>query len=412
MAKNTWTRRKFIASTGSAGASILLGAALIDCAGDPSNARSGTGTGGASGTNPNVGTGGGNGDAGPGGPGTMPAAGTVVHVHDSAATSWDFGSSWFGDHVAQNQVDAMFEHALLALTGAGSMAAAWKVLIPAYAAGKKFAIKVNFNNYTSGTDANIDAIIEPVNAVIRSLVALGAAPADIVVYDCTNGMHVGGMPQATFISRCAYSGVRFAYTSQDTSPYANTYSTETVTFRNTSVAARPLAKALVDSDYLINMPIVKAHSGQIVTLGFKHHFGSINGCNNLHGTTNPGNNPNSLVDLFMSKHISGKTVLTVGDCLFGNWKSVSGKPPAWKLFSNGAANSLIVSADPVAADSVMCDLLDAEMRQNSTNVGQAREYMTQAATQNLGVFDQATDVSKIPLSGYTKIHYTYLESTV
>jgi len=311
----------------------------------------------------------------------------------------------------------MFEHALLALTNAGSMAAAWKALIPAYVAGKKFAIKVNFNNYTAGstaTDSNIDAIIEPINAVIRSLIALGAAPADIVVYDCTHGMHVGGMPSASFIQRCAYSGVRFAYTSQDTSTnYANTYSTETVTFRNTNVAsARPIAKALVDSDYLINMPIVKAHSGQIVTLGFKHHFGSIDHCDYLHGSTNPGSSPNSLVDLFMSKHISGKTVLTVGDCLFGNWKSVSGAPPKWKLFANGAPNSLIVSADPVAADSVMCDLLDAEMRQNSTTAGNARDYLTQAVTQNLGVFEQATDLTKIPLSGYSKIHYTYLESTV
>jgi len=393
----------------------LLGAALVDCAGqDPANNCTGSGVGGASGTNPCVGTGGVNGTGGSGGTGTKPPAGTVIHVHDSAATSWDFGSTWFGDHVAQNHVDAMFEHALLALTGAGSMAAAWKALIPAYAAGKKFAIKVNFNNYTSGTDTNIDAIIEPVNAVIRSLIALGTAPADIVVYDCTHGMHVGGMPQATFISRCAYSGVRFAYTSQDTSAtYSNTYSTEMVTFRNTNVqSARPLAKALVDSDYLINMPIVKAHSGQIVTLGFKHHFGSIEHCDYLHGSTNPGSNPNSLVDLFMSKHISGKTVLTVGDCLFGNWQSVSGKPPKWKLFASGAANSLIVSADPVAADSVMCDLLDAEMRQNSTTAGNARDYLTQAATQNLGVFEQATDISQIPLSGYSKIHYTYLESTV
>jgi uncharacterized protein (DUF362 family) len=395
MAKTTWNRRRFMATTSSTGASLLLGSTLIGCKGqDSSSTGDETDPGGA--------------------PGAKPAMGRVIHVHDSAATSWDFGSTWFGDHVDQRRVDAMFEHALLALTSAGSMGAAWKALIPAYAAGRTFAIKVNFNNYRSGADMNIDAIIEPVNAVIRSLIALGAAPADIVVYDCTRGMHVGGMPQSTFIQRCRYTGVRFAFTSQDSSnEYSNTFSAETVTFRNAKVAsARPLARVLVDSDYLINMPIVKAHGGQIVTLGFKHHFGSIDRCDYLHGSTNPDSNPNSLVDLFMSKHISGKTVLTVGDCLFGNWKSVSGRPPAWKLFGNGAPNSLIVSADPVAADSVMCDMLDAEMRQNDTTAGQAREYLVQAAAQDLGVFEQSTDLSRMPLGGYSKIRYTYLESTV
>jgi hypothetical protein len=152
-----------------------------------------------------------------------------------------------------------------------------------------------------------------------------------------------------------------------------------------------------------------------VTLGFKHHFGSINGCNNLHNTTTPTSNPNSLVDLFMSSHISGKTVLTVGDCLYGNWKSLSGAPPKWLLFGNAAANSLIVSADPVAADSVMCDLLDAEIRKQGQTMGAgARNYLTQAETQGLGVFEAApaSGLASIPLTGYTKLHYVYLESVV
>ena len=211
--------------------------------------------------------------------------GRVVHVRDDDATYWDFTTGWYGDFVDQDVVDVMVESGLKRLAKTNSVASAWRFLVPGYKAGNKFAIKVNFNNYHStlpDPDPDINALIEPVNAVIRTLIHFGVAPEEITVYDVTHGFHDGGMPQISFIDRCLYPGVHFVYYIGNPDPYS---ATEFVTFNPPGfpgIPDLPICSVLVESDYLINMPIPKEHSFTGVTLGFKNHLGSIDRCHKMH----------------------------------------------------------------------------------------------------------------------------------
>jgi len=344
-----------------------------------------------------------------------PLRGKVIHVHDDTSTSYHFTEDWCGNHVNQERVNQMTKKGLLDLTGASNISSAWKTLIPNYSPGKKFAVKVNFNNYHGRMGQDVNALIEPVNAIIGSLVEFGAAPRDIIVYDVTNGNHKGMTPKVEFIDRCLYPGVHFAAYSD------NAFSaTEKVKFSVPNVQDLAIANALVDSDYLINMPYIKYHITNFVTLAFKNHFGSISRCDLCH-VYNPiiqstGSNYSPLVDIYRNRHFANKTVLTIGDFLFGIWHGAPRVfPPRyearpWKTFGNRAPNSLLFATDPVAIDSVMADFIDAERQAQGLGTLDPRawDYLRVAEAAGLGVFEHGNPWKQPVGSGYTKIKYLYV----
>jgi hypothetical protein len=332
--------------------------------------------------------------------------GRVVRVHDVDATSWDFDEGWFGDYVDQEVVTAMMNEGLLELTGTQTVHDAWEVLIPGFTPGEKLAIKVNFNNTsTEPPGPSIDAIIEPVNALLGGLIEYGFEAPDITVYDVTHAAHNGRMPQR-FVDGCDYPGVSFVAYVGNPDPYSDT---EFVRFDPPSgpgISDRPLANAVVDADYLINMPIAKRHDYAGVTLSFKHHFGSIDHNDYCHtyvfpayANYSPDYNP--LVELYMNEHIGGKTVLTVIDCLYGNWEHLYSPPRPWTTFGGDAPNSLFLATDPVAVDCVAADFLTFEL----PLVPEADDYLVLASAAGLGIFERA-----VASGQYEIIDYRYLEA--
>ena len=146
-----------------------------------------------------------------------------------------------------------------------------------------------------------------------------------------------------------------------------------------------------------------------VTLGFKNHFGSLHSLGSLGSTfdnphyyINPNDlrydrNSSPLVDINANANLAAKTVLTVGDGLFGA-PSVGATPVPWKTFGGQAANSLLFSRDPVAIDCVMCDLLRAEWGLNEA----AYDYLRLAQERGLGTFERGDPWG----SGYNILSYT------
>lgn len=344
--------------------------------------------------------------------------GRFVHVRDKDATFWDFTTGWYGDYVNQSVVNDMIDAGLMELTNAKTVPAAWSRLVPEYLPGQTFAIKVNFNNFNSAgpdPDDDINALIEPVNAIIRTLIMFGAAPGDITVYDVTHGLHNGGMPQNSFISRCLYPGVKFACYVGNPNPYSSTQFVEFDPPSFPNIPDLPVCNALAESDYLINMPIPKEHSFTGVTLGFKNHLGSVDRCQKMHAFFpyayyyDPGYSP--LIDLFKNQHFGPKTVLTVGDCLFGHWENTYGVPPPWLTFGNGAPNSLFFAADPVAADSVMTDFLEIERVQQGQGpvIEGTRDFLVLAQKEGMGVFEKGDPWQQPAGSGYKRIKYIYID---
>jgi uncharacterized protein (DUF362 family) len=288
----------------------------------------------------------------------------------------------------------MVEEGLKQLTGAASAAGAWAILLPRYQPGQKIAIKINLNNSScSDSDNIIDALMEPVNAVISSLTSagIGVQAGDVWVYDAVRSM------PARVYSRRQYTQAHYMATScgDHTATFNHVDPSLRVTFTSPAMkTARWLTDLLYEATYLINMPIIKRHSTAPVTLGFKHHFGSLSdlggsGDDNPHVHINPSNahyhsSYSPLVDIYSNPNIAGKTVLTLGDGIFGA-PMVGAKPAAWTKTFGGALSSLFFSRDPVAIDCVMIGWLNAEWGV----VDAAYDYLRLAEQAGLGTFEKA-----------------------
>ena len=333
----------------------------------------------------------------------------VVRVHAAAATSWDFQTGWYGEYVDQSVVNHMLERGLVELTGLGSVEGAWAMLLPGYSSGKKIAIKVNLNNCRSCDDSDnvIDALIEPVNALVSSMVQAGVKGDDIWIYDASRRIPARFYErrenqQARHIDRFGCADL--------TATFNHVHPSLKVSFsRPQMVTDRWLTDLLYDASYLINVPILKKHGTHPVTLGFKNHFGSLDNLggaadDNPHSYINPRDDRYSadfspLVEINANPNIAQKTVLTVGDALFGA-SSVGATPAPWTSFG-GSPNSLLLSRDPVAIDCVMCDLLRAEWGLD----GAAYDYLMLAEQWGLGTFEGGEPWG----GGYNRLDYRYVE---
>jgi hypothetical protein len=332
----------------------------------------------------------------------------AVHVHAAAATHWDFTSGWYGDHVDQAVVNEMVERGLMELAGASSVVAAWASILPDYLPGKKIAVKVNLNNAAcDDKDKVIDALIHPVNALIRTLVTAGIREQDAWVYDAIRPM------PSRFYGRRQYTRARYfddGGCADQKATFNHADRSLRVTFSNPALNRRWLTDLLFQATYLINMPILKKHGLPPVTLGFKNHFGSLDNLggsddDNPHSYIAPSNSHytptfSPLVDIYANPNVAGKTVLTLADGLFGA-PSVSAKPIPWQRFGDSAPNSLLFSRDPVALDCVMCDLLRAEWGLDEA----AYDYLRLAEERGLGWFERGDPWG----GGYTRLDYVRVD---
>lgn len=74
----------------------------------------------------------------------------------------------------------------MTLTGQTSVANAWQILLPNYQVGQGIAVKLSFNNsFDAGGGTAIDAVVEPINALIRGLKLRGVVEDDIWLCDAT-----------------------------------------------------------------------------------------------------------------------------------------------------------------------------------------------------------------------------------
>jgi hypothetical protein len=156
-------------------------------------------------------------------------------------------------------------------------------------------------------------------------------------------------------------------------------------------------REMYEADYLINIASLKAHARAGITLCAKNHFGSHgrDGAPHLHpGLIAPENDIiqradykvyRVLVDLIGHEKLGGNTVLFIIDGLWGGPEAVD-KPIKWKMmpFNNDWPNSLIVSQDQVALESVCLDFLRQEATVNSAMknrplFGAVDDYLHQAA---------------------------------
>jgi len=340
-----------------------------------------------------------------------PATGSarVIHVHADNATNWNFSSGWYGDSVNQSVVDTMCETGVKNVTGQATAAAAWQALLPGYSQGKKIAIKVNFNNKldlfcpTGAENNEIDALIHPVNGLIKGLKQAGVWETDIWIYDVNRAMP----SRFTSGGRALYPNIRFFDGGcVEEATWNSNDANATIQFPVSTVGAytEKLTDVVVNATYLINVCILKGHPAGGISLGFKNHMGSIDQPGDLHstldfvqhsGTYRSTYNP--LVVLNSNTHIQSKTRLTVGDGLFGS-SFISDPPEPWSTFGGKSPNSLFFSTDRVAVDTVMADTFRAQFGLDD----RAYDYMSLAAAAGLGQYHSIRS-GPYPSGYYVKI---------
>jgi hypothetical protein len=331
--------------------------------------------------------------------------GRVVWDWDPTCCTWDGMASngagtwatddywWDTDNLNQAKVDQMVANCLVWLTGQPTTTQAWDAIFAyfnmsrglgsnGYQNGEGIAIKpnmVNCWNWSSGGYDYYDYIPHAHNrsmtsrqvvlALLKQLVNVAGVPQeDISVYihwnyadflwDYTHGV----------FPAVHYWDYRGAYGREQKVEKAG------VKMRmSNNAATNTLPTCLTDSKYLINCPALKTHEPAMTgsdadfpTLCAKNHFGSaLEGGGSYHPfieATNAYGRYHILPDLMEHEHQGGKTLLYVIDGTaggIGHWDSV---PLKWFMtpFGTNWPNSILMSLDPCAIDSVGLDFVAFE----------------------------------------------------
>ena len=346
--------------------------------------------------------------------------GRVVWVWDPDATADDLtGYWWQKENNDQTAISRMYSDGLQHLAGVNTDGEAWDVLFRyfniehekgdvGYQPGEKIAIKINMNNgyyepYDHEYD-DIDANPYVVKALLRQLIdVVGVAQEDITVYDASrklmnwfyNRVYYEEYPADDLVVE--FPGVHFVDMDGGAPGREQVVaSSERVYFAAGSCPFRTLPTVVVDAEYMINMPLMKRHVAERVTLAGKNWFGTwIEDVFSVHEYHTMGfsemGNPAPQVDLVADERLGGNTLLLIGDatygCYYGN--SDIGKFQMYP-FHDDWLSSLFFSQDSVALDSVMFDFFMVEGAGGGPSEG-AQNYLHQQAEPQENLYDPEND---------------------
>jgi hypothetical protein len=151
-------------------------------------------------------------------------------------------------------------------------------------------------------------------------------------------------------------------------------------FYSNKVIKDPLYDVIINADYMINVTNLKPHQAAGISLSAKNHYGSQGRptAAHLHNyLITPRGAPGSnggyhkyrvFVDIMGSKYLGKNTMIHIIDGLFGGGSVETRVPVKYFMppFNNDWCNSLFISLDQVALESVCFDFLRSEW--NGINV--------------------------------------------
>jgi hypothetical protein len=163
---------------------------------------------------------------------------------------------------------------------------------------------------------------------------------------------------------------------------------DAIPFSVTSRNAKGLDTVVLDAAYLINAAVLRAHVSSGVTLCAKNLFGCTSIYTDWHKNAHDGFQHNrdgsasysAFTDFLGHKDLGEKTILFVLDGLYGN-DNVDGPPHRkWKMapFNDAWPNSIFMSLDGVAIDSVGFDFLTSEWP-DLPDIANADNYLRESA---------------------------------
>lgn len=356
--------------------------------------------------------------------------GRVVWAHNPDATNGSckpdvFGDGYFLDKNAnQEKVDEMLSSAILSVTGAETEEEAWGAIFTyfnsthnkgevGYKDGEKIFIKINAvhawnteNDLSIKNDddyGKVDTSPQVILAVLRQLINKAGVPQEAIyigdpITDIFKHLHdklSADFPDIHYMSDEEHD-------KREKLQHTNTAK---IKFSDKGTALDVLSDThydcVVSADYVLNIPAIKGHRGAGATVFAKNHFGTHTQETAAHmhpGLVAAGGAPRHeyrqyrvLVDLMAYKHLGGKTLIYIGDFLWGT--SMEHDPPVKfrsPPFNFDWTSSILVSLDPVAIASVSLDILQEEFQIEEKNLNPPRyiyvrftavdDYLHQAAS--------------------------------
>ena len=285
------------------------------------------------------------------------ASSRVITVHDTTATS--------SGQINASVVQVMVDSGIRSLAQAGDVGEAWKSLLPGVSSASVIAIKVNCINSAMSSHPAVAYAVA--NSLTKMSFGGGGFPENnIVIFDRTNGE----LRSAGYTLNTSTTGVRCFGT--DSSGVG--YSTTTYDVAGSS---QRLSNVLTQqAEFLINLAVLKNHTGAGVTLCLKNHYGT---CNRPEGLHSSWCDPHAAA-LSTVSPIRTRQRVNIIDALFGIRSGGPGGQPQF------VANRLIMSADIVAADCIGRKLLQDN---GCTSVVNATHIDTASTTYGLGTNDPA-----------------------
>jgi hypothetical protein len=345
--------------------------------------------------------------------------GRVVWVYDRNATDSTMtntaGDYWF-QNTDQTTVDNMLSKGIRQLAGKNNINQAWNDIFNfynenhgkgsvGYQAGEKIYIKINLTTSCCGNWSNqtnktswldhMDTSPQICLALLRQLVnEAGVAQSDIYLGDPFRRFHDvywdmlhTEFPDVHYMDGNGYNGRE-----------QTTLTSEAILKFSDGLNHARIPQEYVDAAYFINMPCLKTHNEGALTMGAKNHQGSIvadgdNAANQsaqyMHYSL-PKNNQGygkfrHTVDYMGHEQLGGKTLIYIMDGIWAgrNWEGIVEK---WQMtpFNNDYPNSLFLSQDPVALESVGFDFLLEEYKNKAADIkypyiSGVDDYLFQAA---------------------------------
>ena len=365
--------------------------------------------------------------------------GRVIWAWDPEATDENLTGHYFKEEYNnQKVISKMFSESVKKLAGEKSVAASWDAIFRSfnsrknlvekgYTPGEKIFIKIN---QTSGRGSLKVAARKEGNydihesssrrrgrhigtcqttpylalALLRHLVnECGIAQSDIAIGDPQN---------PTFGHNYRAWAAEFpevVYTDRTFGTYGRTLihpTKDELLIYSDKIQTDKLWDIIENADYMINLANLKPHSLAGITLTAKNHFGSHSRemARHLHYShvvpvirgiaSNSGYKKyRVMVDLMGSKYLGQNTLLFIIDGLYGGGSGEGGPPVKYFMapFNHDWSNSILISEDQVALESVCFDFLRTEWNginkhdpSNSTyesmpNVEGVDDYLHQAA---------------------------------
>jgi len=277
---------------------------------------------------------------------------TVVVVRDGSRSVTRRGN------VNAALVQRMVDEAVKRLAQKEDVSRAWGSFV-----GPKDRVAIKFNGLFNRATTHKEVIA----AVVKGLVKAGVNPDNVVVFDRDER---------------AFRTTKLVLNQSKPGPIFRP-NTEYGPSVNAGPVKTKLSKIVLDADVLVNLPIMKTHSIAGVSGALKNHLGTIpkrdarafhrNGCAHV-------------ADLNALSPIKAKTRICIADALYGLYNGGPQFRPQFRWDYYG----VIASADPVALDAVLADILKAKrVEKGMSPHARPLNHIMRAAELGLGTADLA-----------------------